>query len=133
MDKVRSKDATEIAFERSGDAPPRIMIGGAFADRNGAADFAAALASRFSPVAYDRRGRGDSGDAPVSPVEREVEGLEALIAAVGGTAFVHGMSSGAALALHAAAAGASISRRFAYGQPADGRSPCTRALHPDAT
>lgn len=110
MDRVRSKDGTEIAFERSGNGPTLILIGGAFADRSGAADFAAALASRFSVVAYDRRGRGDSGDAPAYAVEREVEDLERLIDAVGGTAFVHGMSSGAALALQAAAAGASISR-----------------------
>src|SRR4030081_1430172 len=110
MDQVRSKDGTEIAFERSGDGPTLILIGGAFADRSGAADSAATLASRFSAVAYDRRGRGDSGDAPAYAVEREVEDLEALIDALGGTAFVHGMSSGAALALHAAAAGASISR-----------------------
>jgi pimeloyl-ACP methyl ester carboxylesterase len=110
MDKVRSKDGTEIAFERSGDGPPLILIGGAFADRSAAADFTAALAPRFSAVAYDRRGRGDSGDSTAYAVEREVEDLMALIEAVGGSAFVHGMSSGAALALHAAAEGGSISR-----------------------
>src|ERR1700736_6427426 len=110
MDRVRSKDGTEIAYERSGDGPALILIGGAFADRSGAADVAAALAPRFSAVAYDRRGRGDSGDSTAYAVEREVEDLMALIEAVGGSALVHGMSSGAALALHAAPGGASIRR-----------------------
>jgi pimeloyl-ACP methyl ester carboxylesterase len=117
MERARSKDGTEIAYDRSGDGPPLILVGGAFADRTGAADVAAALASRFSAVAYDRRGRGDSGDAPDYAVEREVEDLEALIDAVGGTAFVYGMSSGAALALHAAAAGAPITRLSACEPP----------------
>src|SRR3982074_942816 len=97
MDKVRSKDGTEIAFERSGDGPTLILMGGAFAGRGGPADYAATLAPRFSAVAYDRRGRGDSGDAPAYAVEREVEDLEALIDAGGGTAFGPGMASGAGL------------------------------------
>jgi pimeloyl-ACP methyl ester carboxylesterase len=54
---------------------------------------------------YDRRGRGDSGDTPPYAVEREIEDLAALIAEAGGSAAVFGNSSGAILALRAAAAG----------------------------
>ena len=49
-----------------------------------------------------RRGRGESGDTAPYAVEREVEDLDALITKAGGSAFVFGHSSGAALALEAA-------------------------------
>src|SRR5262249_62246896 len=50
---------------------------------------------------YDRRGRGDSGDTPPYAVEREVDDIDAVIAAAGDAAFLYGTSSGAALALEA--------------------------------
>ncbi len=63
---------------------------------------AALLAPHFTVIKYDRRGRGDSGDAKAYTVEREVEDIEALVNAAGGSAFVFGTSSGACLALEAA-------------------------------
>jgi pimeloyl-ACP methyl ester carboxylesterase len=51
---------------------------------------------------YDRRGRGDSGDTKPYVVVREVEDIEALIDEAGGSAYLYGHSSGAALALEAA-------------------------------
>ena len=39
------------------------------------------LAPRFTVIGYDRRGRGDSGDAPEYAVEREIEDLGALVQA----------------------------------------------------
>jgi pimeloyl-ACP methyl ester carboxylesterase len=75
------------------------------------------LAPDFTVVNYDRRGRGDSGDSAVYDVEREVEDLEAVIDAIGGSASVWGMSSGAALALEAAAAGLPIVKLALYEPP----------------
>ena len=102
--KVRSRDGTTIAFDRTGDGPPLIFVGGAFQQRSGQgmAQLAALLAPRLTVYNYDRRGRGDSGDTAPYAVEREVEDLEALIAEAGGSAFVFGMSSGGVLALEAA-------------------------------
>jgi pimeloyl-ACP methyl ester carboxylesterase len=60
------------------------------------------LAPYFTVYAYDRRGRGDSGNTSPYAVEREIEDLEALVQEAGGSAFVYGASSGAALALDAA-------------------------------
>jgi pimeloyl-ACP methyl ester carboxylesterase len=97
-----SPDGTPIAFDRTGDGPPLILVGGALSDRAAAVPLADLLAPRFTVFAYDRRGRGDSGDTPPYAVEREVEDLEALVDAAGGTAFVFGHSSGAVLALEAA-------------------------------
>jgi len=102
---VTSKDGTPIAFERSGEGPAIILVGGAIQHRAidpQTARLAAILAQNFTVFHYDRRGRGDSGDTPPYVVEREVEDLEALINEAGGAAFVFGMSSGAALAMQAA-------------------------------
>ncbi len=102
MEEVFSKDGTTIAFDRSGEGPGILLVGGALSDRSAAAELAAELAPRFTVIAYDRRGRGDSGDTQPYAVDREVEDIEALIVAAGGNAFVFGHSSGAVLALEAA-------------------------------
>jgi pimeloyl-ACP methyl ester carboxylesterase len=107
---VTSSDGTRIAFERSGDGPAAILVGGALSTRFTESEVAALLATDFSVLTYDRRGRGDSGDATPYAVAREVEDLDALIAEMGGSACVYGTSSGANLALEAAAAGLPISR-----------------------
>lgn len=103
LETVRSADGTTIAFERSGDGPPVILVGGAFNDRTTVAGVAASLAPSFTAVAFDRRGRGESGVVPVTSAdrEREIEDLAALIEAVGGSAYLFGHSSGAVLALEA--------------------------------
>ncbi len=102
MEEVTSEDGTTIAFERSGEGPPIVIVSGALSDRSGATEVASLLARRFTVIAYDRRGRGDSGDTAPYAVDREVEDIEALIFAAGGQASVFGHSSGAVLALEAA-------------------------------
>ncbi|HOA25450.1 MAG TPA: alpha/beta hydrolase [Aggregatilineales bacterium] len=104
MSTVTSRDGTIIGYDRIGEGPPLILVGGALAMRpsTGENPFARLLSERFTVIDYDRRGRGESTDTPPYAVEREVEDIEALIDATGGTAFVHGFSSGAVLALEAA-------------------------------
>ncbi len=117
MELARSADGTAIAYERTGVGPPLILVSGALSDRSGAASLVALIDSRFTAIAYDRRGRSDSGDtAPYAPA-REIEDLGALIRAVGGEAFVYGHSSGAALALEAAVSGLAIRRLALYEPP----------------
>jgi pimeloyl-ACP methyl ester carboxylesterase len=125
---TRSRDGTPIAFDRSGDGPPLILVGGAFQHRlidENTAQVQARLAWHFTVFHYDRRGRGDSGDTPPYAVEREVEDLAALIDEAGGSAYVYGMSSGAALALEAAGRGLAIPRLALYEPPfmVDGTRP----------
>jgi len=102
MQKVISKDSTPIAFDQSGQGPALILVAGATATRLDEAPLAAALAPHFNVYAYDRRGRGRSGDTTPYAIEREVEDIAALIDAAGGSAFLFGHSSGAVLALEAA-------------------------------
>ncbi|MBA2679464.1 MAG: alpha/beta hydrolase [Ktedonobacteraceae bacterium] len=102
MRKVLSKDGTPIAFDQSGRGPAIILVAGASGTRLDQAAVAAALSPDFTVFAYDRRGRGDSGDTLPYAVEREVEDIEALIDEAGSSAFVFGHSSGAILALEAA-------------------------------
>jgi pimeloyl-ACP methyl ester carboxylesterase len=114
---VRSADGTEIAYDTVGDGPALIVSVGAFCTRH---TFVAPddLRQRFTVVTYDRRGRGDSGDtAPFAPA-REYDDLAAVAAATGSMPpFVFGHSSGAAIALRAAAAGVALSRVVAYEAP----------------
>src|SRR6266511_1484116 len=115
--KLQSNDGTAIAFEQSGDGPPVILVGSAFNDRSGTAPLAAALAARLTVFNDDRRGRGDSGDTAAYSVAREIQDLDALIAQAGGSSAVFGHSSGATLALHAAAHGLAITKLALYEPP----------------
>ena len=108
MEKVQSKDGTTIAFDQLGEGPPLILVAGASCDRAIDASIAEGLARHFTVLNYDRRGRGDSGDTLPFAVEREIEDIDVLLAAAGGTATVVGLSSGAALAAEATAAGLPI-------------------------
>lgn len=112
MKTVNSKDGTTIAFDEIGKGPVVILVDGALQYRafdQGMAQLADLLAKHFTVIHYDRRGRGDSTDMhpypsePKSALEREIEDIEAIIdEACGGSAFLYGISSGAALAMEAA-------------------------------
>ncbi|WP_033295259.1 alpha/beta fold hydrolase [Amycolatopsis jejuensis] len=115
---VPSADGTPIAFDTYGSGSPVLLVGGAVNDRTTVAALATVLADAgFTAVAFDRRGRGDSGDAPVYSVEREIDDVAALIETVGGQAAVFGHSSGAILSLEAAARGLPITKVAVYEPP----------------
>jgi pimeloyl-ACP methyl ester carboxylesterase len=96
---VTSKDGTTIGFDRFGEGPAVILISGGSVDRTSNAGLAANLASDFTAFNYDRRGRGDSGDTLPYAIEREVEDIDVVVSAAGGSAYLYGSSSGAALGL----------------------------------
>jgi pimeloyl-ACP methyl ester carboxylesterase len=122
MRTVKSKDGTTIAFDQSGTGPALILVGGMFEQRaweSETAKLAAIplLSQQFTVIHYDRRGRGDSTDTLPFSVEREIEDIEALIDQAGGSAFVFGISSGAALAFEAARALNRKVKRLAMYEP----------------
>jgi pimeloyl-ACP methyl ester carboxylesterase len=123
METVRSADGSLIAYERSGEGPPVLLVSGAMTDRQVNAPIAELLSAHCTVFNYDRRGRGDSGDActvfgaPADALRREIEDIKALLGAAGGTAGVWGASSGAVLAAEAVAAGLPITRLAMWEPP----------------
>jgi pimeloyl-ACP methyl ester carboxylesterase len=117
METVTSKDGTTIAFDRMGQGPPVVLVCGGSVDRMSNAGLAQHLAADLSVLNYDRRGRGDSGDTLPYAIEREVEDIEAVIDAAGGSACLWGSSSGAVLALIAAGSGVSATKLALWEPP----------------
>jgi pimeloyl-ACP methyl ester carboxylesterase len=119
MNLVTSKDGTAIACGQSGDGPALILVDGALCSRGfgPSGKLTRILSRHFTVVTYDRRGRGESGDTPPYSTAREVEDIEALVEAAGGSACLLGLSSGGALALEAAAASPGIRAVVAYEPP----------------
>jgi pimeloyl-ACP methyl ester carboxylesterase len=80
--------------------------------------------------AYDRRGRGESGDTKAYSLDREIEDIDALITEAGGSASLYGISSGGALALEAAAAlGDRVEKLAVYEIPYDSTDAGIDAYH----
>ena len=69
-----SKDSTPIVFESSGKGPNLILVNGALSYRKsrGVSELVNKLANDFTVISYDRRGRGESGDAKSYRVEKEI-------------------------------------------------------------
>jgi pimeloyl-ACP methyl ester carboxylesterase len=116
-DFVTSKDGTRIAFDRTGDGSPVILVPAAIMNRSFPNPLVALLAPHFTVYHYDRRGRNESGDTAPYAVEREIEDMEAVLTAAGGLAHAYGPSSGAVVALEAAAAGLDITKLALYEAP----------------
>lgn len=107
-----SADGTSIAWARQGAGPAVVMVAGVMAsqERPQQPGLAEALAEHASVLTYDRRGTGESGDAPSYDVQREIEDLAAVLELAGPDATVYGFSSGATLALIAASRHVPIAR-----------------------
>lgn len=117
MDTVTSNDGTVLAIDRAGEGPPIVLVCGGSVDRTSNAGLASELAASHTVLNYDRRGRGDSGDTAPYAVEREIEDIAAMLDAAGASAHLFGSSSGAALALEAAAAGLPIEQLALWEPP----------------
>jgi pimeloyl-ACP methyl ester carboxylesterase len=102
MKTVASKDGTKIAYDKQGNGPVLILILGALNKRGSGKKLAKLLSEQFTVVSYDRRGRGDSTDTQPYEVEKEIDDIDALIDALGGSSSLYGHSSGGVLALLAA-------------------------------
>ncbi len=87
MPFVTSKDGTQIGYSLVGSGPAMVLVDGAMCWRASgpSGPLAEQLKDQFTVYTYDRRGRGESADTKPYAVEREVEDLDALIDAAGGT------------------------------------------------
>jgi pimeloyl-ACP methyl ester carboxylesterase len=121
VSSVISNDGTVIDYERYGEGPTVVLVGGATQYRGvdeRTTRVARLLGERgYGAVDYDRRGRGKSGDTAPWALEREVEDLAAIVGAVGGPAVLYSSSSGATVALAAAAGGLDVVGLALYEPP----------------
>jgi pimeloyl-ACP methyl ester carboxylesterase len=114
---VVSQDGTSIAVWRSGGGPPLVLIHGAAADHHRWAPVLPALEERFTVLAIDRRGRGQSGDADDYALEREFEDVVAVVESAGEGVNVLGHSYGGICALEAALSTDRIRKLVLYESP----------------
>jgi pimeloyl-ACP methyl ester carboxylesterase len=116
--RVISRDGTPIAWFRSGDGPPLVLIHGTTADHTTFRVVGPIFARRHAVFAIDRRGRGASGDTPPYAIEREFEDVvavaEAVAAVAGRPVDVLGHSYGGRCALGGAASTRAIRRLVLY-------------------
>lgn len=102
MDKIRSKDGTLIAYERSGAGPALVLVHGTSADHTRWGPILPLLEKEFTVYAVDRRGRGQSGDSAVYSIEREYEDIAAVVGSIREPVNLLGHSYGALISLEAA-------------------------------
>lgn len=105
MNSTISIDGTQIAYEKSGNGKPIIIIGGSLADHQMYVPLANELSKSFTVFNYDRRNRGESGKTSVHTTETELQDLEAIVSLCNETPTLYGHSAGAALAIRAVAGG----------------------------
>lgn len=102
LERVTSRDGTPIAWWRSGEGPPLVLVHGTSADHSRWAPVLPAFEQHHTVCAVDRRGRGGSGDAEDYAIEREFEDVAAVVDALGEPVVLLGQSHGGLCALEAA-------------------------------
>jgi pimeloyl-ACP methyl ester carboxylesterase len=120
MGTVTAADGAPIAYWRRGDGPPLLLVHGISASHHRWASVLPALAERFTVYAFDRRGRGGSGDTEGYEIEREFADTAAVIdaiAATSGPVNYLGHSYGAMTGLEAALQTANIRKMVLYEPP----------------
>jgi pimeloyl-ACP methyl ester carboxylesterase len=123
---VEAPDGVAIACEVSGDGPPLVLVHGAGSARWSFDAVRPHLERRFTVVAIDRRGRGDSGDGEEYSLDREFDDVAAVVRDAGSDAVLMGHSYGGLVA--AGAAQLLDLRRLALYEPAMGGVIGTRAM-----
>jgi pimeloyl-ACP methyl ester carboxylesterase len=125
---VTSLDGVEIVGAARGQGPALAFVYGAMMEQVGWERLLPHLQAGRTLYTYDRRGRGESGDAPGSTVEREVDDLIAFVESIPEPPDLFGHSSGALLALHAIDRGLHVRRLVLYEPPlASTREPRLRS------
>jgi pimeloyl-ACP methyl ester carboxylesterase len=115
--EVRAPDGIRIVGSARGEGPGLALVYGAMMEQAGWERLLPYLQAGRTLYAYDRRGRGESADAPVYAVEREVDDLIAFVEAMPEPRDLFAHSSGALLALYAMERGLRVQRLVLYEPP----------------
>lgn len=115
--KVRSKDGTSIAYDRTGSGIPLVLVHGTGGDHTRWAPILPALEQHFSVYTVDRRGRGQSGDSPDYSLEKEFEDIAVVVNSIEGQVNLLGHSYGALCALEAALRVTNLRKLILYEPP----------------
>lgn len=114
---VTSADGTVLSARCTGDGVPIVCVHGTVDGIGGFALLELELAERHAVWVYDRRGRGGTRDTAPYSLDREVEDVQAVVAAAGQAPHLVGHSFGAVLALRAVLAGTSVRSMVLYEPP----------------
>lgn len=123
METIESTDGTTIAYERSGEGPPLVLVHGSAGHHVEWRDVVPGLSGSFTVYAMDRRGRGESGDSDEYAIEREYADVAAVVdhvAAENGDdepVSLLGSSYGAICSLHAILETDAVDRLVLYEPP----------------
>lgn len=102
METATSTDGTQIAYQKTGEGPPLLLVHGTGRDHAFWQRSLTGLVGGMTVYSIDRRGRGGSGDAVRYALDREVEDVIAVIEAANQPVYLLGHSFGAIVALETA-------------------------------
>ncbi len=117
MQKVISKDGTEIGFIKKGKGPPLLLVHGTTADHSRWNPIIPHFENQFTVYAVERRGRGMSGDSPEYSLFKEAEDIAAVIESINKPVFLLGHSHGAIVSLEASLLTDKIKKLILYEPP----------------
>ncbi|WP_114210117.1 alpha/beta fold hydrolase [Acidisarcina polymorpha] len=99
--RLKVSDGTSIDLEEGGSGPSLLLVHGAGSFRKAWARVTPLLQFQFHTYAMDRRGHGDSTDAPAYSLEREADDVAQVAAQLPEPVFVLGHSYGGIVTLEA--------------------------------
>jgi pimeloyl-ACP methyl ester carboxylesterase len=117
MHTILSTDQTVIAYEQTGSGTPLLLVHGTNGDHTHWKLVLPYLNPYFTVYRMERRGRGQSGDAPDYTLQREFEDVTALAGVIGEPVDILGHSFGAACVLGAARLVPNLRRMILYEPP----------------